>query len=356
MIELHVWGFDSNISIISPESIASAWIMDLVLKPRGIQFAVVTSCNTNLASSGQLPVLFVELNGQIQKYEGYQGVCCYVSDVGKDRCESEGLQYILEDDLESVDQKIANMAMESMVNDRFHTFNLYNLYINSNNYEKYTRKLFPKFFPFPMMYNQSLTFYRDAEARTNLLGFTHKTGFFSIASRILTAQTEYLNEEDEESQDDQTRTNPKGLSLLHEKHLLNKAKEKESLSESKNSMRLLSLLESDLRKVKNLFKQLNPESDSAFSYLYSKNCLALSEVLFLSYLYCLTSADLPDRVIDKYLSTYHSELYYYASTVLEKLNKTTLENGKEERFRSPKGCETPSLLNEIGYQVGLVKY
>ena len=76
MLQLHVWGKDNEISIISPSCIASAYLLNQVLTPQNIEFEIIPSNNTNLSDINQLPVLID--NETKEKYNGYNEIIRFI--------------------------------------------------------------------------------------------------------------------------------------------------------------------------------------------------------------------------------------------------------------------------------------
>lgn len=329
-MELHVWGNDGAVSVISPECLASCWLLNLQLSPQKIPFTIVTSCNTNLADSGVLPLLIAKEDGITTKHEGYERIADYV--VKK----YPGTTRIAEG------QTLANTSLISYINNKIKFLNQYNLYINTKNYEQYTRKLFQHYFPFPMMYNQPLKFYHTAQEQVRIIGLNvNKVGFFSVSGKYEepVAETEYFNH-DADDDDNEGEEDEVAMSALHEKQLISKSKKKSVLRESKNSLKCLNLVNEYLGDVLQL-----PGMDLV-------ETLTTGEVLLYAYIWSLTYSELPDGFIKSYATMKFPEFTAQALTLIEELNHSL----SHELFRGPKGDEIPSLYNEIKYSIGYVKY
>ncbi|GEQ67141.1 hypothetical protein JCM33374_g804 [Metschnikowia sp. JCM 33374] len=339
MIELHVWG-KSSISIIDAESRALSWLLCLHLIPQNVDFRIVTSSNTNLADSNRLPLLIVKNEDAVFKYEGYTQISGYI-------CETypSDTKFIPDGKLSSF-ESLVNLTLTTYLTRTLHYVNQYNLYVNSQNYELYTRKLFSKYLPFPMMYNQPLKFYENACEQVKVVGLDiNKSSLFSFTSENQVAETELINDQDSEEEDHVA------ISSLHEKAIISKEKSKASLRETKNSLRCLGLLNDYVSHVTGIFKELNPEAPVEFAHLFRPKKISSSELLLYSYFYSLTSVALPDRFIAHYLENKFPAFWSFASTITEALN-SSLDNNK---FRAAEGAEVPSLLNEIKYKLGAHK-
>ena len=310
MVELHVWGNDGEISVISPECIASAWLLSMKKLP---DLVIVTSNNTNFSDIGQLPVL---IDGE-KKYNGYKQICRYIDNVAG----NTGSQ---------TDQ-LLDSSLISLLLEKFEVLNQYNLYVNSQNYEKFTRKLFQNYLPFPMMYNQPLKYYNYARDQVKLLGLgPSKTGFFSFSSNEPVAMTETLNDDIEDEENEQV-----ALSGLHERQLLRKAKEKGVIQESKNSLRCLNLIHHYLEQILDIYKTNEPVKRTNH------------RVLLIAYMACFNYGKLPDGFIGRYLNEKYGDLVKELENEKQTLTYTT---------RPATSYESPSLINEVKYVAGLVKY
>lgn len=338
MLELHVWGLDGEISIIDPESLACAWLLTIHLVPQDIRFKIVTSCNTNLAHSGRLPLL-LEREDSVRRFEGFGQIADHIST----HYSSDNTKFVRDEKL-SAREQLVNLTLISYISSTIKFVNQYNLYVNTQNYELFTRKLFLSYLPFPMMYNQPLKFHNNACDQVQLIGLgVNKVGMFSMHGGEV-AETEMINDDDEI---DET-----AISALHEQQILAKQKSKSALKEVRNSLKCLHELSKYVTKVELLFKELNPDSPVEFAHLFRSKKISSSELLLYAYFYCLTYSELPDRFIVKYLEEKFPAFWKFASTIIEALNSGVVK----ERFRGPEGVEVPSLWNEIGYYVGAFLY
>ncbi|KAI5960147.1 SAM37 [Candida pseudojiufengensis] len=290
MIQLHVWGYQDEVSIISPHCIATTWLLNLVLTPLNVPFKIITSNNTKLSELNQLPVLIIS---EDEKYDGYYSIAKYLV-----KTYNPSNLYITSDFKEN----LLNISIINYLETRFEYINLYNLCSNKQNYENYTRKLFTKYFKFPWMYNQSLKFYNESIEKIKILGLNSKNSnnFFKFDKENdneVIAETETFNDDDNELiVEKEEEEGIKPISGLHEKSLLQKSKTKQILKESKASMRFLLLLEKYLKQLQSLKKE---KSDQQF--FFDEDLPSPSDILFSAYLYCLTYEDLPDKFIKNYL-------------------------------------------------------
>ncbi|EGW33276.1 uncharacterized protein SPAPADRAFT_60611 [Spathaspora passalidarum NRRL Y-27907] len=341
MLQLHVWGVDGEISLISPECLASAWLLSLVF-PKN-DFEIVTSSNTNISDINKLPVLITD----DKKLNGFSEIVDFID--GNKFANESGYW---SSRASSPREKLIHSCLLNLVETRVDVINQYNLYSNTKNYEKYTRKLFQNYFPFPMMYNQPLKFHNNAVAQVKLLGLSkNKTSFFDFTTTFQeeVAETEYFNSELSDDEDEEEKE--VALSSLHEKQLIAKSKTKAALLESKNSLRCLVLLNHYLQEFIKTFKLLQNENENAFGYLFGGSPSAC-ELLLYAYLHSLSSEKLPDRFVSSYLDLKHEKLVSFSKEQINNLQKS-LSNSS---FRPPQGAEIPSLFNEVGYLLGSIKY
>lgn len=359
MIELHVWGHESEISVISPECLASAWLLKLHLTPQDIAFKIITSSNTNLSNTDRLPLMLVPKDRKVEKekYEGFHNISKYVSSSFGPGQLASGINFLPNEGISSKEKQLINSSLISFIENKIHNINQYNLYINTKNYEKYTRKLFQHYFPFPMMYNQPLKFYHAAQKQIQAIGLTaNKTGFFSISGTDNVAQTEYFNDDMEEDNE----TDQVALSALHEKQLLAKSKNKDLLKESKNSLRCLNLINEYTNCVVLLYHEHNPSSTpDLFSYLFSREegdseVITSSELLLFAYIKSLCFPGLPDKFIANYLTMKYPKFLTFVCDTTEKLNEHLYQD--RTIFREPRGDEIPNLWNELKYSTGYLEY
>lgn len=329
MIELHVWGYDEEVSIISPSCIASAWLLSLVTEPQGIPFVVIPSNNTHLSELNELPLLIDEG----EQYSGFREIAMHLTT----KYDSSRISSL------SDEQKLLDNSLITFLDTKFDALNRYNLFSNTKNYENYTRKLFAKFFPFPMMYNQALKFYNDAQSRVRLLGLgEHKSSFLNFTGSGEDTQTEYFNSDYDDGID-----NSKAISSLHERSLVQKSETKKVLRESRSSMKCLLLVGQFFERL----EKLKLEQKHEGKFLFGEKPAA-SDILFLAYFFALTNDSLPDKFIRNFLSSDNADRF---KSILDRLADVKSKSVRLS-FRNPVGKERPNLVNEVGYWTGLIDY
>ncbi|CCE78491.1 Piso0_001114 [Millerozyma farinosa CBS 7064] len=365
MLDLHIWGNGVEISEISPESLACAWILLLTVKQTREDVRIVTSCNTNLSSSGKLPILIeTKADGTRERYEGFQRISEYLISSAVDVPQSTDFSLVSLKDSGDPEMELAAYSLEAYIQNNLYYINKHNLYMNSKNYEKYTRKLFGKYYPFPMMYNQPLWFYNQAQLETKTVHLaSKKTGFLPQSLTTGNPQTEYFNDD---LSDYETEKDEVALSSLHERQILNKSKKKEALEESKNSLRCLHLLGVQIDQILQVYSSVGSTQDNLILPLFSRQLssseeanthrrvITTTEILLFAYIDCLCSPRLPDRFIWRFLNAKCPLFLKEATEVSEKLNALLLED--TSLFRAPNGGEVPSLYNEIKYKLGFLSY
>ncbi|CAX43473.1 mitochondrial outer membrane protein, putative [Candida dubliniensis CD36] len=365
MLQLHVWGKDYEISIISPSCIASAILLNQILTPQNIEFEIIPSNNTNLSNINQLPILIDTITNK--QYNGYNQIVEFIeweyllsNDCFKNLQEQEQKQ-------KQKQEKLINKGLINLLINKFEYINQYNLYLNNKNYENYTRKLFSNYLPFPMMYNQPSKYYDQAKEQVKILGLSskQKVGFFDFVNtngnneprsgselELEVAQTELFNDELSDEEDIEGNI---AISSLHERQLLKKSKSKQVLKESRNSMRCLILINQYIEKFKEIFhlqqqQQDQQNEDKEFGFIFNNLKPSSSEILFYGYIFCLINENIPDRFIFNYLKLKHK----YILKFVEKFINNNKIN--ENKFRNPIGKEIPNLINEIKYWIGTIDY
>lgn len=296
MTTLYIWGTAATASAIFPECQAAVWLADDATE-------VVAANNTNLLAVGELPVMISDSD----RYQGYVAIASQF-----------GLEFSLED-----------RALVQLLLDKMLAVCNYVYFINSRNYEGYTRKQFARYFPFPMMYNQPLQFYGWAQHQAQYAGLsTNKGGFFSFD---VVGPTEYVNDDNDDDNDAKTAEDEKDLpamSRLHERQLVKKSQTKAALKEANNAAKCLHLLD----------EVLAPLTDAAQ--------LKVVYPLLVAYIHSLTNADLPDQFAATYLNNNYADLVSQAQVQAKQWQLAL------KLIRDPVGLERPSLVNEIRYCLG----
>ncbi|KAK6204335.1 Tom37 C-terminal domain-containing protein [Scheffersomyces amazonensis] len=353
MLKLHVWGEGPIVSIISPECIAATWILTNNPNIPVNEYEIITSSNTNLSDIHKLPTLIVDNSEKIIKYQGFQEIVSFLEQ--KFVKESKSSPILSSKSQLNVRENLINVGLITQLLSKIEYIHQYNLFINSKNYEGYVRKLFSRYLPFPMMYNQPLKFYNQAQAQVQLIGLNRgKVGFFSLSGNQDTTQTEYFNNDvDDDAYDDSSDDieSTKPLSALHERSIISKSKEKQMLEQSKNSMRCMNLLNSYLDYFFKAYQEFHPGTNS-YGTIFHESKLSTSEVLLIAYIYCLTFDELPDRFIHTYLKFKHSQFLEFADNISSQFSTIS----KKGNIRGPVSEEIPSLYNEIKYWTGAIKY
>lgn len=334
-LELHVWGREGDVSILDPESRACAWLLFLHLSPTDTPFSVVTSCNTNVADTKKLPVLVVHEDKIKNTHEGFYSIVEYVSTLYP----SES-KFIPTNRL-NASELLINLTLTKYIESTFHCIHQYNLYVNTRNYELFTRKQFSKLLPFPMYYNQPLKLHQNACEVVKIVGLgASSAGFFGLSGAIPDTETVKGADDDDDEYD---KSNTVAISALHEKAMLAKDKNKALLRESRMGLRCLNLLDEYVNHVIALFKELNPESPVEFAHLFRPTKISASELLLYSHIYSMAHSDLPDRFIYKYLKEKFPSFMLFYATITEALNASMTS----DKFREPVADEIPSFFNEV---------
>lgn len=316
MVQLHIWGKDQDVSVISPESLACVWLVSSIK-----DIDIVSSNNTNISQSGQLPVLITETNVIL---EGYANISNYI-------CENYAIPEVIVNNSQlSNRQKLMNMGLMTFIDTKLKMINQYNLYISPENYEKFTRKLFKHYLPFPMMYNQPLKFYNTAQQEVKTVGIGEYNRRFLWGG---------AGGGDDDDDDNHEFDNTAPISKLHERQLLAKNNKALSVRDKKNTLRAMNLLDEYLNTCKSSFDKFD-----AFD-----GQLTTGQVLFYAYLVSICCELLPDQVLHEFIRTNHKDIYEQFGGIRAQLDKNVAI------MRPPTGHEVPSLINEIYYRASLYK-
>lgn len=163
---IHLWGTDGKASLISVESIALVWFIKLCASEEaknivmGLQ--VVFSNNTDLSPDGKLPVLILD-NGM--KVSGYVNIVQFLH---KNRHTSKYEKRTNDEETMVIARKQDHLLEYSLLNFvdiEMSRLTDYQLFLNTKNYNEYTKKLFSKLLYFPMWYNTPLQL--RSQAREN---------------------------------------------------------------------------------------------------------------------------------------------------------------------------------------------
>lgn len=335
-MKLHVWGKGTEVSIIEPECLAAAWLLSIHLLPQNVDFEIVTSNNTNIGTTGRLPVL-IDNNGN--KHETFYSIASFISN----QYPTENTKFVPDQKLSDQDQFI-NLMLMSYLDTSFKFIHQYNLYVCTANYELYTRKLFGQYLPFPMMYRQPNRLHEIACEQVRHIGIgINRSGLLQLGS------SEVYEDEDE---DDLDANDKVAVSALHEKVLLAKKKGKFALKEARNSLKCLHLLGEQASHIQSLFTELNPDSPVQYAHMFRAKKVSSSELLLYSYIACMTSLELPDQFVARFMEAKFPALWTFSQTISMALNSTLLI----DKFRAPIGAEVPSLWNEAGRLAGMIQY
>ncbi|CDO96537.1 unnamed protein product [Kluyveromyces dobzhanskii CBS 2104] len=131
---LHLWGLDGKPSLISPESIALCWFLNDNERST-LAVDVVYSNNTDLSSTGELPLL---IDGSGKKTVGLYSIVEVLSEE------------------EDKDKSLLAFALLQFVLQEMRKCTMYQLYLNPVNYTEYTSKVYSYLLHWPFWYNTPL--------------------------------------------------------------------------------------------------------------------------------------------------------------------------------------------------------
>lgn len=210
---IHMWGIEEKPSLISPESIGLYWFLNgyysKLQEAHEIEF--VFSNNTDLSPNEELPLLVLGDN----KISGFVNI----------------VDYLMEDLTSEIDDKGTALLQSSLLqytSSDLTVLTNYQLYLNKENYETFTRRHFCRLLYWPMWYNTPLHYRAVARERCeDLLG--------------------YLPSEEEESLSGSTEPSELAQSKTFKVTQQNKRKGKEELQNAKFNMQYLNKLSDHLK-------------------------------------------------------------------------------------------------------------
>ncbi|CAI4035537.1 hypothetical protein SMKI_13G1860 [Saccharomyces mikatae IFO 1815] len=229
---VHLWGTNGEASLFSVESIALVWFIKLCNSKESkdivIGLQVVFSNNTDLSPDGKLPVLILDSG---IKVSGYVNIVKFLS---KDTHFNNSEE--LENDEEtsaivSKQDRLLEYALMNFVDIEMSRLTDYQLFLNTKNYNGYTKKLFSKLLYFPMWYNTPLKL--RSQARENCQEI--------IGSIILEDDEEFVESKAMESASQLAQS--KTFKIAHE----NKVKSKQDLQQVKYNLQFDNRLKNCVR-------------------------------------------------------------------------------------------------------------
>ncbi|CCE90848.1 SAM complex subunit SAM37 TDEL_0B07190 [Torulaspora delbrueckii] len=210
---IHMWGLEEKPSLISPESIGLYWFLNGYYSKLQVAHEIefVFSNNTDLSPNEELPLLVLGDN----KISGFVNI----------------VDYLMQDLTSEIDDKGTALLQSSLLqytSSDLTVLTNYQLYLNKENYETFTRRHFCRLLYWPMWYNTPLHYRAVARERCeDLLG--------------------YLPSEEEEALSGSTEPSELAQSKTFKVTQQNKRKGKEELQNAKFNMQYLNKLSEHLK-------------------------------------------------------------------------------------------------------------
>lgn len=210
---IHMWGLEEKPSLISPESIGLYWFLNGYYSKLQVAHEIefVFSNNTDLSPNEELPLLVLGDN----KISGFVNI----------------VDYLMQDLTYEIDDKGTALLQSSLLqytSSDLTVLTNYQLYLNKENYETFTRRHFCRLLYWPMWYNTPLHYRAVARERCeDLLG--------------------YLPSEEEEALSSSTEPSELAQSKTFKVTQQNKRKGKEELQNAKFNMQYLNKLSEHLK-------------------------------------------------------------------------------------------------------------
>ena len=210
---IHMWGLEEKPSLISPESIGLYWFLNGYYSKLQVAHEIefVFSNNTDLSPNEELPLLVLGDN----KISGFVNI----------------VDYLMQDLTYQIDDKGTALLQSSLLqytSSDLTVLTNYQLYLNKENYETFTRRHFCRLLYWPMWYNTPLHYRAVARERCeDLLG--------------------YLPSEEEEALSGSTEPSELAQSKTFKVTQQNKRKGKEELQNAKFNMQYLNKLSEHMK-------------------------------------------------------------------------------------------------------------
>lgn len=210
---IHMWGLEEKPSLISPESIGLYWFLNGYYSKLQVAHEIefVFSNNTDLSPNEELPLLVLGDN----EISGFVNI----------------VDYLMQDLTSEIDDKGTALLQSSLLqytSSDLTVLTNYQLYLNKENYETFTRRHFCRLLYWPMWYNTPLHYRAVARERCeDLLG--------------------YLPSEEEEALSGSTEPSELAQSKTFKVTQQNKRKGKEELQNAKFNMQYLNKLSEHMK-------------------------------------------------------------------------------------------------------------
>lgn len=266
------------------------------------EYEVVTSSNTDVSLSGELPTLIHE-DGQVN---GFLDILRFLNEKG----------FMLESSL-SKEQNALNEGLILYVEDKFQLITDYCLFLNKSNYEKYTRSLYSQYLPFPMQYNVPINDRSRAKANCSRIG---------------------LNVEDKTEVEEEMMRSVPSISKIQ------KIKQESMIEEKliiKNSVTNMSCLR-QVQEFVDCVMQLQRELGSNGAHLFGDK-ITSGDLIVLAHIYVWTHKDLPDQFIRTFLDRVQPDLVPKLDLAMAQIEEA-MDN---VQIRGPAFLESPNLFNTV---------
>ncbi|CAI4048111.1 hypothetical protein SKDZ_13G1870 [Saccharomyces kudriavzevii ZP591] len=310
---VHVWGANGKPSLISVESVALVWFIkscdseEAMNMVKGIQ--VVFSNNTDLSPDEKLPVLILD-DGI--KVSGYVNIVQFLeknehtAKYEKSRNDEETLQR----------NRLLEYALLNFIGIEFSRLSDYQLFLNTKNYNEYTKKLFSKLLYFPMWYNTPLQL--RSRARENCQEI--------IGSITLEDDEDFVESKALESASQLAQS--KTFKITHE----NNVKNKQDLQQVKYNLQFDNRLKTCIKHCLQVRKKLD------------ESVVLPPDILFYANIYVQLSLPDGNRVRSKLEQTFGSE---FVNNTLNKIGEFVQSSDNDLEQRDPRFKEQGNVVMSL---------
>ncbi|ANZ74349.1 BA75_01401T0 [Komagataella pastoris] len=350
ILEVHIWGRDSQVAKIDVQCLAIAWYLSLTCSKLN-NVKLITSCNGSMSPTGRLPVLVDYDPRQTQlkhKVVGYLDIVRYLE-----------TQYELTLDELSPENRLINEGAIEYILKTIETTTMYTLFVNKENYEGYSRSIFSQYLPFPMQYSAPLFFRKLCYERCQGIGLLK--GNTTVEEDLDDDNEEYYIQELKEMNKKLSQTGIR-MGGLYERQQRDKLNELMVRENTLTNMRCIYLLGQYIETVLSLQVENIVSDDSAGTsgketddstnsrmrlpnetYSFG-NKLSSCDILLFSCISILTFDELPNKSVNGFVTNNFPKLVSTVKDFELAINHRLLDF---EKVSSPTPSQVPTLTNTI---------
>lgn len=300
----HIWGLNNKPSLISPDSIALEWFINDKLKDNNNKYEIVISNNTDISPNNELPLLIV--NNNERKIIGYNNI----------------IKYLLDNHNDLIEDSILNF-----IKNKFELITKYQLFLNEQNYNNFTKIEFSKMLYWPMWYNTPQSYKNDIKRQI-------EDTFVSTIS--LNYDNQLDDNTDQQEVDNEFEPSELAQSKTFKLNKEAKIKNKNKLKEINSNFQICNQLKILLKEYLKIEKLL-PITSNLRNFEYS----------FLANIYILINLPNSERIIDTIKEQLGMNRWSAINRIIHELNC----KHDDTKFREPEFKEQGNIWMSIRERV-----